>query len=172
MQSNKKKSENVLTLHCFLKSSFILAFLSLSTLLNSCKKENNQPKGAVPSISFISLSADSMQVGTDQFINIKFGFRDDDGDLGNSVSSGRFDIYTFDKIDSNQVNYYFPRGITQSIDPNQGVSGTCDLALQAAFQNLRPNRPLGDTVKLEIYIMDKAGNKSNTISIPNIYLLP
>lgn len=140
--------------------------------ISACSKSSNKTNGSAPIITFKGISVDSLTAGSSEILNIQFGFTDNDGDLGNSSSSGNFDIYTFDHRDSNMVNYYFPKGITESIDTLKGVSGTCNLALEAAFIILRPNRTSRDTMQLDLYIKDKAGNVSNTIRIPDIYLVP
>lgn len=144
-----------------------------SLLLLSCGKTDSPKNGKnPPSISYGGISGNVLKAGANEYINVNFNFSDRDGDLGNTTSSGNFDIYTIDKRDTALNNYYFPNGISKYIDPTQGVSGSCTLRIEASFLLLRPNRQTGDTVRLELYIKDKAGNESNRITLPEIYLTP
>jgi hypothetical protein len=126
----------------------------------------------IPSIIFTSLSSDSVTAGANQIVNLSFRFSDGDGDLGNKPSSGNFDIYTTDLRDTTPLNYYFPSNLKMIIDPTQGVTGECTIALNAAFMLLRPTRLLGDTLQYEVYIKDKSGKESNRFTTPKIYLYP
>lgn len=144
-----------------------------SLILISCGKTESPKNGKnPPSISYVGISGNVMKAGSNEYINVNFNFSDKDGDLGNTTSSGNFDIYTIDKRDTALVNYYFPNGISKYIDPTQGVTGSCVLGIEASFLLLRPNRQTGDTSKIELYIKDKAGNESNRITLPEIYLTP
>jgi len=161
----------------FIKKYPLLHTLGLgictSLILLSCGKTDSPKNGKnPPSISYVGMSGNVMKAGSNEYINVNFNFSDKDGDLGNTTSSGNFDIYTIDKRDTTLNKYYFPRGIAKYIDPTQGVSGSCSLGIEASFLLLRPNRQKGDTVKLELYIKDKAGNESNRITLPEIYLTP
>lgn len=147
-------------------------FLFISLFLLSCNKDGGAGGKNPPKINFVGLSGNVMKAGSNQYINVNFNFSDKDGDLGVSPSSGNFDIYTIENRDTTLVNYYFPKDMDEYIDPTQGVSGQCALGIQAAFLSLRPDRQDGDTLRLEIYIKDKAGNESNRFTTPDIYLTP
>jgi hypothetical protein len=133
---------------------------------------NKGDDNPTPKVVFTSISKDSIIVGTSDELELSFRFSDGDGDLGNKPSSGRFDIYTTDLRDTTQTNYYFPKGMQLYIDETQGVTGACVLSIPARDLVLRPSRPDGDTLQIELYIKDKAGRESNRIVTPNIYLLP
>jgi hypothetical protein len=152
---------------------FRIVRLSISIIflfsLASCTSAEKKAK-ATPSIAFTGISADSVVAGSNQVINLKFNFSDGDGDLGNTPSSGNFDIYTTDTRDTTAINYYFPPNMKTYIDPTQGVSGECVIQLNAAFMLLRPDRPKRDTLQYEVYIKDKSGKESNRFTTPNIYL--
>ncbi len=147
-------------------------FLFFTLFLFACNKSGGSKGNNPPEINFVGLSGNTMKVGSNQYINVNFNFSDKNGNLGNTPSSGNFDIYTIDNRDTEMVNYYFPQELPDYIDPTQGVSGQCALGIQAAFLALRPDHPDGDTLRLEIYIKDKAGNESNRFTTPDIYLTP
>lgn len=146
-----------------------LFLLSILISFAACKKEASLIK-QTPTITFSSISVDSMQAGSDEAILVNFAFTDGDGDLGVNPGSGGYDIYTKDSRDTGKINYFFPYGLSSFKDPKNGISGKCEIAVQAAFYTLRPSRPLRDTFHLEIYIRDRAGNESNRIYTPDIYL--
>lgn len=149
--------------------AFALAIVCV-LCLSACNKANSGTVDKVPSIYFTSLSADSLQASSEQTLDINFNFSDGDGDLGNKASSGNYDIYTRDVRNDSMINYFFPQALPSVIEAGKGVSGSCALTIDAAFIELSPNRPLHDTLRLEIYIKDRAGNQSNRIITPNIYL--
>jgi hypothetical protein len=119
-----------------------------------------------------SISGNTVKAGSKQAIALNFNFSDGNGDLGNSVGSGKYDIYTKDSRNDSFSNYYFPKALTSVIVPNQAVSGQCTLNLEAAFMLLRDTRLTGDTLRYEVYIKDRAGNESNHFTTPDIYLTP
>lgn len=175
MQKNKKiihkNPLNLLSNNNLHKALYYLVVLCL--LMTSCTKNAKNSENNAPSIKFVSLEGgDSLIVGSNQLINIVFNINDRNGDLGNSPASGNYDIYTKNIKDTSFRNYYFPREVKQYIYPGQAFNATCSLSILGAVVNLRPQYPTADTMQLELYIKDKAGNVSNTISIPLIYLFP
>lgn len=151
-------------------SYFLVFTVLLSGVMLSCTKKNKASEK--PSITFVGISGDSVKSGSNQIIAVKFNFADGDADLGVSPSSGNFDIYTTDSRDTSKINYYFPKGIAEAVDPTQGISGDCTINLEAAFILLRPSHPDRDTVRYEFYIKDKAGNESNRFTTPDIIIVP
>lgn len=163
--------KNRFYLQPFLKLITISSLTLLISFTTSCEKENAKSKN--PTIALTGISVDSVASGSSSdAVLVSFNFADGDGDLGNKASSGNFDIYTIDSRDSEKVNYFFPQKMPDVIDPTQGVEGSCFLNLEAAFILLRPTRPLRDTVRYTIYIKDRAGNESNRIVTPDIYITP
>lgn len=151
-------------------SYFLCITVLLSGGLLSCNKKNKASD--IPKITFVGMSGDSVNSGGNQIIAVKFTFADGDADLGVSPSSGNFDIYTTDSRDTSKINYYFPKGLAETVDPTQGITGDCTINLEAAFMLLRPSRPDQDTVRYEFYIKDKAGNESNRFTTPDIIIVP
>jgi hypothetical protein len=151
---------------------YIAPALLLLTGLAACEKE--QGMGPVPNIALVApLKPVSVKAGSSRdSVLITFNFTDGDADLGNSPSSGQYDIYTTDSRDTAQYNYFFPNGMTDVVIPGKGIQGTCNLKVEAAFLLLRPDHPDGDTLHYDLYIKDRAGHESNRVKTADIYLVP
>lgn len=153
------------------RQQLLLLIIATTTTLfyTACTKKTKKASDT-PSITFIGLSIDSVQAGSNETIQMTFAFKDGDGDLGNAPSSGNYDIYTIDKRDTASLNYYFPQDMASIIIPSQGASGQCTIELNAAFMLLGPNNLTRDTLQYEFYIKDKSGKESNRLTTPDIYL--
>lgn len=149
----------------------LLPALSCLLLLGACNKTRNN-NGIVPRITFESLSADSILVGTSDRLLLRFAFVDGDGDLVVKRNTGKRDIYLKDSRDTlYNFSFYFPAATITYANSKVGVSGFCDIEIPAAALILRPDHPLRDTLVYEYYIVDKAGNESNRLKTAPIYLI-
>ena len=142
-------------------------FLAISTLL-ACTKPPNYP--VQPVIEFKSLSRNSLPQGnlnTDS-LTITFTYTDGDGDLGdmnNQASVYSTALRTGFEASTFSIPFVPVQGA------GNGISG--EISIQAFTACcIHPERnqicmpfddyPI-DTLQFEIYIVDRAGNKSNTI---------
>jgi hypothetical protein len=150
----------------------LFALLALGIL--SCKKENTASK--VPVISSLEIFPDSVKSGSaEDTLLVAFLVSDGDGDLGNDAASMKFDIFFKDNWGNNPFPFYFPDIPDELVDKTKGIIARCTVQVPAAqFLVLRPDpiHATGDTVKYEIYVEDRAGNKSNTLTTPEIYIKP
>lgn len=145
--------------------------LSGILLMSACNKSRNI-NGNQPRITFESLSADSIQIPGSESLLLRFAFVDGDGDLVVKRTSGKRDIYLKDSRDTAyDLSFYLPAETIEYANAKTGVSGTCDIQIPAAFLELRPNRLKRDTLIYEYYLVDKAGNESNHLKTPPIYLI-
>jgi hypothetical protein len=143
----------------------------------ACKKSNSASK--IPQISFLEMAPDTLNAGSSaDTLYIYFSFSDGDADLGNPPNpDGPYDIYIKDsRYDSlGFIGYYFP-AIDQSIeDPNKGISGTAIFKQLAANITPRPDSihlKNGDTLYYQLFIKDRAGHASDTITTTTLYLKP
>ncbi len=150
-----------------------LVFIALLfTGFVACKKESSKSK--VPKITFQSLVPNTVKSGSSRdTIGISFKFEDGDADLGNDRGSANFDIFLTDIRDTTQVfKYFLPEIPEQMKDPSKGLEGSATVVLQAAFLVLDSLHKNGDTLHYELYIKDKAGNESNRLITPDIYVKP
>ena len=140
-----------------------------------CKKASNSP---IPFISFISLSPDSVRAKALYDTSfLTFHFSDGDGDLGNDITQGDYDVFLRDTRDSAfpLFRYPFPPIPDGAINEIDGISGEGSIALLGSL--LPPRQDTlhkfnGDTVIFEMWIMDRAKNMSNVIRIPPLYIKP
>ena len=115
----------------------------------------------IPAITFDSISGTNARVGQDS-ITFFIGFTDGDGDLGSDDIPNLFfldsrTLYT----DSFKIPNLTPQGNVKAI------SGTIMYA-RSVF-NCIPGKT-SDTLFYTIYVEDRAGNKSNNVISPTIYL--
>ena len=148
----------------------------------SCQKNNVSPVPYITSQYFgldygryndtpviMKLSSDTLY--------FQFSFIDGDGDLGNDTTNHMYDVYVKDfRYDTGFVGYIFPQ-IDKSIeDPKKGLTGVCQFLFFAP--NILLARPdsvhtyVADTTYFEVYIMDRAGHKSNHIVTPRVIMTP
>ena len=154
-----------------------LAFFSVIILaLASCQK--NAVSG-IPSITFeycgLSNGADTLAVNQDTPF-LKFSIIDGDADLGNTPPGPPYDIYINDmRFDTGYAGFMFP-SIDQSIeDPKKGIQGTCIFLFLPSILQPRGDSIhtfVADTVYYKVYILDRAGHHSDTITTTPLIIYP
>lgn len=132
-----------------------------------------------PKIEFTSISKDTLQQGTFQedSLFVKFSFQDGDGDLGRTSSDLANNVFFIDERTGTLDNSFGLPAFPQDGAGN-GVEGeiqilvysTCCLYTDGEDPCVpNPNQPI-DSLQYRIYIVDRAGNKSNEILTSVIYL--
>lgn len=106
---------------------------------------------------------------------LTFRFTDGDGDLGNDVTRGDYDVFLRDSRDSGfpVQRYPFPPIPEDAVSPVDGISGTGVIAILGNTLKIRPDTVhtfRGDTLTYQMWIVDRAKNMSNVITTPPIYL--
>ncbi len=155
-----------------MKKQIYLILLGLWLLgTGSCRKDSQTSK--IPQISWLGMSTDRVRSGqvTDT-VFLHFALRDGDGDLGRK---NEYDIFLIDSRDTTrtELGFAIPAIPEEIVNPRKGVEGECQLGIDAArFLILREDFPDGDSLYYEFYIQDRAGNKSNRLETPTIYILP
>jgi hypothetical protein len=154
---------------------FVLVVLGLS----SCLKQEDFPNR--PDLEFIGIiaavqPADSLGV-------IRFSFTDGDGDLGlnagdtlNEFAPGQpynFNLFAryFDKQNGEYVEFIPPSPLFNARFirlSSEGGSGALEGEIDYGFAG-RPGAPF-DTIRYEIYIVDRSLQHSDTIVTPDIIL--
>jgi hypothetical protein len=158
----------------------LLILLVLTGLFAACQKSaNNSP---YPQISFKYLIPDSVKAGLfSDTTFLAFDYSDGDGDLGSPTKQGQTpppptNIYLIDSRDSAKYTYSFPVIEDEAAhDPQNGMSGTCQIILQAATLIPRPDTlhtQNGDTLQYTVYIVDEAGHESNRFTTNKLYIRP
>lgn len=139
-----------------------------------------------PKIFFISLSPEELSVNdtacirTNQCILLKFRFEDGDGDLGNENAEGPENVFLTDLrpglpykdgpiFYDGKINYKLPQSLTPE-SRNLSIQGTIEIALP--YSPLINPFGIPDTIIYELYIVDRAGHKSNIIRTSAVILRP
>lgn len=147
-----------------------LCFISVA-LFYGCGKEEKYP--IEPVITFKSIDV----VGKSNF-KLVFSFTDGDGDIGFPLNDTSVDYNCFVDLSIKSNGAFnvidFGTGATYSgiipdITPkerNKNIKGDITFAPQGLFLDSSFfNNPV-DTFKMDVYIIDKAGHKSNAIATP------
>lgn len=136
-----------------------LLYIILLIFLFSCKKEN--PISEIPEIGFISISPAIVQEFSDEII-ITISYFDANGDLGENNPDVK---NMFIKDNRNEIRYEYriselaPNGNNIAIQGNFNVKITgTGITDESSSQN----------VDYDIYVKDRAANKSNTITTSSI----
>ncbi|GAA4459328.1 hypothetical protein GCM10023093_00110 [Nemorincola caseinilytica] len=129
----------------------------------------------IPEIVAQGVSNDQVRVLSQDTCVFFFSFQDGDADLGNDPAGQYRDVYIKDlRDDKNQfVGYLLPEINEALIDPSKGLKGTAQFYFTIDILNPRidsPTHDMTDTVSFEMYMMDKAGNASNHIFTPKLYM--
>jgi hypothetical protein len=141
----------------YIKGIFCFALVSLA--LVSCKEE--EEISPIPEIEFVSVTPQSVHEYTDSLV-FTISYRDGDGDLGENDP----DAENFFLADSrNNVIYKFripqlaPDNANIIIDGNLNVT----LANTAIIDG-----STSQTFTYSIYVKDRAGNQSNTVTTSSV----
>lgn len=148
----------------------VLYLLLTSVLLSACQT-NNMSK--IPQIGLISFGPPYIRINQDTCV-LQFTIQDGDADLGNVQDGSRYDIFIKDfRFDTGYAGYYFPVIDGSIKDPDKGLIGTCYFYFTPAVLSPRTDSlhtATGDTTYFEVYVEDKAGNKSNSFITPQVIL--
>lgn len=149
------------------------ALLIFSTLALSACQKNGMSK--IPSIDLKYFGPAIRVVGQDTTY-LDLSIKDGDADLGVDMVKGKYDIYINDKrFDTGFQGFYFPAITDSKIkDPTKGLSGTCTFLFTPDLLLPRTDSihlAQGDTTYFEVYIVDRAGNKSNHITTDKVIMV-
>lgn len=154
----------------FLLTGLILFFAS-------CTKDPDQYPDE-PQIYYQSTTPRTIDIkDTAAFIRIELKFTDGDGDIGLDPGNGEMAIFLKDSRDTSKELYTYPYPfpfIPQSARPTKGgLEGGITINLGRQYFNVVDSLNLAlkrDTLSYNIYIMDRAGHKSNIITTDSIYI--
>lgn len=151
---------------------YTLLFFIILTALAACKKTG--PAKEKPELAFKGLSKNTVINGDlKDTVLISLRYTIAASEVGKDSTAPY--IAFKDSRDLNAINrQYFPNDIANNLpDVDLNVSGTITIRLNAGnFFVLRPDRPDGDTLHYEMYLVGKNGTESAKITTPDIYILP
>lgn len=131
----------------------------------SCNKETKY--SSIPKLAFKDMTPREVQEGSNGVIRIRLDFEDGDGNIGFNTPN----LFFKDNRDTAWVPFIIP-DIPEKFNPSAGLKGIFQIDYDAAFLLIRVdslNRDR-DTLTWDIYMMDKAGNKSNIVTTDTLYL--
>ncbi len=128
-----------------------------------------------PEIEFGSFSKNTMRQDSRDTFTIRIKFKDGDGDLGdNRTESTAKNVFIVDSRDGFIQPYHLK---PFSIITSECINGTMDFILKSSCcvdaygQPCDAAQATRDTLQYLITIQDAAGNISNQIKTPDIYLI-
>ena len=139
----------------FLRMLFFLTFLSCFVFVSACKKKNKPTN--TPVIAFVSISPSSA-VEYVNSITISFSYDDLDGDLGENNPNST-NLFITDS--RNSVTYNYRISQLAPDDASIHIRGN----LNAVIKNTAiTDNSSSQSVTYSLYVKDRAGNTSNTIT--------
>ena len=136
-----------------------LAYILIVLLLFACKKD--ETLSVVPAIEFQSISPSIAQEYIDNII-ITISYTDEDGDLGENSP----DINNLFVEDSrNGIVYHYRIPQLAPTENEIAIEGNFNITINGSGITNSSN---SQQVNYAIYVKDRAGNKSNTITTSNI----
>lgn len=141
---------------------FILLFLVGFSSCNKLTKLSNIPK-----IKFNSFSSNAIKAGSDSTLSIFIGFEDGDGNIG----FGTPNLFLRDSRDTIFTPFSIPT-IGSQYNPKDGLKGVFEILYPAAFLLTRSDsiHSKTDTLYWDIYMIDEAGNHSDTVQSTDLIL--
>jgi len=147
---------------------FALFLAMIPWFMVSCKKDDTFP--VTPEITFVSL-VKYVSVSNNDSLELTFDFTDGDGDIGSpeSNTSSRdifaklFELKNGVFVEANlaaPLEYRMP--YLEPSGNNKSLKGTVKINID--YNILQPN----DTIRYELFIKDRAGRSSNTITTSTI----
>lgn len=139
--------------------SFIM--IGLFIFFFSCKK--NKPEiSNVPSISIESVSPSGNIKEFSDSLTLIIGYEDGDGDLGENSTTAKNLFITDSRI-----------GIVESFRISELAPSGSSIHIRGTLRLVRKNIPItnGNTSEqftYNVYVKDRAGNQSNTVTSPSI----
>lgn len=136
-----------------------LLYICIAILLFSCKKED--AINEIPTISFVSISPSTANEYVDD-INITISYSDGDGDLGEN-NPDIFNLFVRDN--RNFIEYKFRIPELTPDDSNIAIEGEFNIIINGTGIT---NESTSQQVDYNVYVVDREGNKSNTITTSKI----
>lgn len=147
-----------MVIYCGMKYTLLISALILTSLLfNSCKKDDAILSN-VPQLTFLSTDPESIQE-FDGPITFTVSYQDGDGDLGENQAD-KYNLFL--KDNRNNITYNYRLKQLAPNDANIPIIGQFNIILNSTF--ITSSSASEQSVTYDIYVVDRAGNKSNTIS--------
>lgn len=117
-----------------------------------------------PSIELVELSADTLVQFQDQ-LSVRISYEDGDGDIGNEDPDVNTIFVKDARLETSEPYYVAP---IAPVGSNVSITGTLNLMLSKTFVLGNADQ---ETTTFDIYLIDQAGNQSNTIQTTPITII-
>lgn len=145
----------------------LLLSLMFIFFFTACKKENNKSK--IPVLTFSSVTPEVKAGSSKDTVKIRFQFEDGDADIATDDTT--VNLFIANTRDTVIYEYPMPYVPNAYKDPQQGIKGTALITIEAAYLLLRDTSMQKDSLQFKITLKDEAGNLSNEMITPVVYLL-
>jgi len=164
-------SSNLPTLRVF-PGPLLTGAVALLGSVSSCVSPPEYP--LEPVLTFESISSTSLVEGSQDTVFLRFAFTDGDGDLGHGDPQApepdtTRNVFLSDSRVPGFPIFYHIDEVAQS-DNVQAISGFIDLRFNPGFFACLSLDEPQDTLSLSLYVVDRAGNRSNSIRTPLLTL--
>jgi len=150
-----------------IRTKIIVVFISLITIAACKKKENNLSK--IPAIKFVFVTPEVKAGSSRDTVFIDFTFADGDANIQTDGTSEN--IFISNTRDSLKFDQAMPNIPDAYKDPAIGFQGLCRVRIEASFLQITDTAATKDSLQFKIKLRDEAGNFSNEIITPVVYLL-
>lgn len=143
----------------------IIVILLVLLISSSCRKASSISD--IPKITFTSLTSIEYNTGKDSIGLLEFAYEDGDGDLGSLSTDSTSYRNLFVKYFVKENGVFTAPVLLVGFDAtipnltpkakNKSISG------DIAYSLILPPGVVSDTIKFEVYIIDRANHKSNVI---------
>ena len=140
--------------------NIIILFLLAGFLFSSCQKDS-PTISTTPSITFVSVGPSSVTEFKDS-ISFVISYSDGDGDIGQNDPN----IYNLFLTD-NRINVTYQYRISQLAPDNANIAITGNLTVVLKNAGIT-NNSTSQTATYSIYLKDRGGHQSNTVTTPAI----
>lgn len=152
----------------------ILSVLGLAVLLTSCEKKTDSTYSNIPLLTNQGISTNVIRLQVDSGDWLwKYDFVDGDGDLGTKIEDQTMRIFVKNEVTNAVYEYPFPYIPSSARSGKKYLKGdgTVVLDMQTFFK-LRTDIPdrTADTFVFTLYILDEAGNQSNTLKCDSVFV--
>jgi hypothetical protein len=122
----------------------------------------------IPALIFVS-STPEVKAGSSKD-TVKILFKFEDGDANIATDGNEVNLFVSNTRDTDRFDAPLPPVDQSFKDPVYGFKGMCQLNYPAAFLLLRDTLIEKDSLQFKITLKDQAGNISNEITTPMVYL--
>jgi hypothetical protein len=139
------------------KHTYILTFFAFAFLfLQGCKKDEPEDE-TIPKLEFVSISPSTVKEYEDE-IKIAFSYFDGNGDLGENTADVK-NLFLTD----NRNNVIYEYRISQLAPDGSNIAIRGNLVVSVKNTAIT-NGSTSESLSYSLYVKDRAGNQSNTIT--------